>query len=56
MGLTDTILLGHLGGGALAAGGLAATLFFTTGVVLQGTLSSSPTSSAVPWMPAIRSA
>ena len=38
MGLTDTILLGHLGGGALAAGGLAATLFFTTGVVLQGTL------------------
>ena len=38
MGLTDTILLGHLGGGALAAGGLATTLFFTTGVVLQGTL------------------
>ena len=38
MGLTDTILLGHLGGGALAAGGLAATLFFTIGVVLQGTL------------------
>ncbi len=38
MGLTDTILLGHLGGRALAAGGLATTLFFTTGVVLQGTL------------------
>ncbi len=38
MGVTDTILLGHLDSGALAAGGLAATLFFTTGVVLQGTL------------------
>ena len=38
MGLTDTVLLGGLGGGALAAGGLATTVFFTTGVVLQGTL------------------
>ena len=38
MGLTDTVLLGGLGGGALAAGGLGATLFFTSGVILQGAL------------------
>ena len=36
MGMTDSILLGGLGAGALAAGGLGAGLFFTFMVVLQG--------------------
>ncbi|WP_428376772.1 MATE family efflux transporter [Lichenicoccus sp.] len=36
MALTDSILLGGLGAGALAAGGLGAGLFFTCMVVLQG--------------------
>ena len=38
MALTDTILLGDLGHAALAAGGLAAGLFFTVIVVLQSVL------------------
>lgn len=38
MGLTDSVLLGGLGGDALAAGGLAASLFFTVLVILQGAL------------------
>ena len=38
MGTTDTVLLGGLGGGALAAGGLGAMVFFTTQIVLQGVL------------------
>ena len=38
MGITDTVLLGTLGGDALAAGGLGATLFITVSVVLQGVL------------------
>ena len=38
MALTDTILLGGLGHAALAAGGLAAGLFFTVIVVLQSVL------------------
>ena len=38
MGVTDTVLLGGLGGEALAAGGLGASLFITTQVVLQGVL------------------
>nr|WP_321984581.1 MATE family efflux transporter [uncultured Lichenicoccus sp.] len=36
MALTDSILLGGLGAGALAAGGFGAGLFFTVMVVLQG--------------------
>jgi MATE family multidrug resistance protein len=39
MGVTDTVLLGSLGSGALAAGGLGAGLFFTTILLLQGVLS-----------------
>ncbi|HEY0526865.1 MAG TPA: MATE family efflux transporter [Stellaceae bacterium] len=39
MGVTDTVLLGSLGSGALAAGGLGAGLFFTTVLLLQGVLS-----------------
>jgi len=38
MGITDTVLLGTLGGNALAAGGLGASLFITVSVVLQGML------------------
>lgn len=38
MGLTDSVLLGGIGAGALAAGGLAASLFFTVLVILQGAL------------------
>ncbi len=38
MGITDTVLLGTLGGDALAAGGLGASLFITVSVVLQGVL------------------
>ena len=38
MGVTDTVLLGGLSGEALAAGGLGASLFITTQVVLQGVL------------------
>jgi len=40
MGVTDTVLLGTLGGDALAAGGLANSLFITVAVVLQGVLTS----------------
>ena len=40
MGVTDTVLLGGLSGAALAAGGLGASFFITTQVVLQGVLSS----------------
>ncbi len=40
MGVTDTILLGSLGPGALAAGGLGAGLFFVVVTLLQGVLSS----------------
>lgn len=39
MGATDTILLGSLGGDALAAGGLGANLFFMLMVTLQNGLS-----------------
>ncbi len=38
MGLTDTVLLGGLGDGAVAAGGLSGTLFFAVGAALQGVL------------------
>lgn len=38
MGITDTVLLGTLGGDALAAGGLGASLFFTVVILLQGVL------------------
>jgi len=38
MGITDTVLLGSLGGDALAAGGLGTSLFITVSVVLQGVL------------------
>lgn len=40
MGVTDTILVGALGGPALAAGGLGAAIFFSLGMVLQGVLAS----------------
>ncbi len=40
MAVTDTILLGSLGPGALAAGGLGATLFFVVVTLLQGVLTS----------------
>ena len=40
MGITDTVLLGTLGGDALAAGGLANSLFVTVAVALQGVLTS----------------
>ena len=36
MGVTDTVLLGGLGGDALAAGGLAASIFITVVILLQG--------------------
>ncbi len=38
MGLTDTILLGSLGRDALAAGGLGASLFFTTTAIMQSAM------------------
>lgn len=38
MGITDTVLLGNLGGDALAAGGLGASLFITVSIALQGIL------------------
>lgn len=40
MGVTDTVLLGALGGDAIAAGGLGSGLFFMTAMVLQGPASS----------------
>ncbi|MEA3121324.1 MAG: multidrug resistance protein family, partial [Paraburkholderia sp.] len=40
MGVTDTIMLGSLGPGALAAGGLGAGFFFVVVTLLQGVLSS----------------
>lgn len=40
MGVTDTVLLGTLGGDALAAGGLATMLFITVTIMLQGMLTS----------------
>lgn len=40
MGVTDTVLLGRLGGDALAVGGLATNLFFVPVLVLQGVLTS----------------
>ncbi len=39
MGVTDTVLLGGLGGDALAAGGLGSSLLISVLVVLQGMLS-----------------
>ena len=39
MGFTDTAMVGRLGASALAAAGLGAMLYFTTGVMLQGVLS-----------------
>lgn len=39
MGLTDQIMLGGIGPGALAAGGLGANLFFTVLLALQGVVS-----------------
>lgn len=38
MGVTDTLLLGGIGGEALAAGGLGGSLFITVLIVLQGVL------------------
>ncbi len=38
MGVTDTVMLGTLGGNALAAGGLATMLFITVTIMLQGML------------------
>jgi multidrug resistance protein, MATE family len=38
MAVTDTVLLGSLGGDALAAGGLGANLYFTTVILFQGVL------------------
>ena len=38
MGITDTVMLGSLGGDALAAGGLGESLFITVCVVLQGVM------------------
>jgi MATE family multidrug resistance protein len=40
MAVTDTVLLGSLGGDALAAGGLGANLYFTTTILFQGVLTS----------------
>lgn len=40
MGVTDTVMLGAVGGNALAAGGLGAGLFFTVNILLQGVLTS----------------
>jgi len=38
MGVTDTVLLGALGGDALAAGGMGSMLFITVTILLQGML------------------
>ena len=38
MGITDAVMLGSLGGDALAAGGLGESLFITVCVVLQGVM------------------
>lgn len=38
MGVTDTVMLGTLGGDALAAGGLGTGVFLTTSIILQGVL------------------
>ncbi len=38
MGITDTVMLGSLGGDALAAGGLGESLFITVCVVMQGVM------------------
>ncbi|MBL8629246.1 MAG: MATE family efflux transporter, partial [Rhodospirillaceae bacterium] len=40
MGVTDTVLLGALGGEAIAAGGLGSALFFMSIMILQGIASS----------------
>jgi MATE family multidrug resistance protein len=40
MAVTDTVLLGSLGGDSLAAGGLGANLYFTTIILFQGVLTS----------------
>ncbi len=40
MGVTDTVLLGTIGSEAVAAGGLAASLFFTAVILMQGVLTS----------------
>src|SRR5579864_253114 len=39
MGFTDTVMVGHLGGAALAAAGLGGLLYFTSVFVLQGVVS-----------------
>jgi MATE family multidrug resistance protein len=39
MGFTDTVMVGHLGGVALAAAGLGGLLYFTSVFVLQGVVS-----------------
>jgi multidrug resistance protein, MATE family len=39
MGFTDTVMVGRLGGLALAAAGLGSLVYFTTGFVLQGVIS-----------------
>ena len=39
MGFTNTVMVGRLGSGALAAAGLGGLLYFTSGFVLQGVIS-----------------
>jgi multidrug resistance protein, MATE family len=39
MGFTNTVMVGRLGGVPLAAAGLGASLYFTTGITLQGIVS-----------------
>ena len=39
MGFTDTVMVGHLGGAALAAAGLGGLIYFTAAFVLQGIIS-----------------
>lgn len=39
MAFTDTVMVGYLGGAALAAGGLGAALYFTFAVLVQGVVS-----------------
>jgi MATE family multidrug resistance protein len=39
MGFTDTVMVGHLGGAALAAAGLGGLIYFTVAFVLQGIIS-----------------
>jgi MATE family multidrug resistance protein len=39
MGFTNTVMVGRLGGVPLAAAGLGASLYFTTGITLQGVVS-----------------